>query len=71
MHLWLADRMVRLNLEAKQFFRLAHLWRFGKDAHTDHDALAYSVGGIIPQYVREYVDHIQQKEKDHAVQTVP
>lgn len=70
MHLWLADRMNRLKLEPKQFFRLAHVWRFGKDAHTEHDVLAYQVGGIIPQYVRDYINDIQQKEKGHAVQTL-
>lgn len=71
MHLFLADHLVRHKLEPKQFFRVAHVWRFGKDANTEYDVLSYQVGGIIPQYVRDYVDHIQQKEKDHAVQTVP
>lgn len=71
MHLWLADRLVRKDLDTKQFFRAAYVWRFGKDANLEHDVLSYQVGGIIPQYVRDYVDHIQQKEKDHAVQTVP
>lgn len=71
MHLWLADRLVRHQLEPKQFFRAAYVWRFNRDANLEHDVLSYQVCHIIPQYVRDYVDHIQQEEKNHAVQTLP
>lgn len=62
MHLWLADRMVRDHTEPKQFFRIAHVWRFERDVDVSRDVLTYKVGGIIPQYVQEFVRNIQQKE---------
>lgn len=70
MHLYLAEKMHKLKVEPKYFFRLAHQWKFGKDADVGRDVLTYQVGGIIPQYVREYIEDIQRKEKDNALQTV-
>ncbi len=70
MHLYLAEKMHRLRVDAKYFFRLAHQWRFGRDVDVTQDALAYKICGIIPLYVQEYVHHMQQEES-HAVQTVP
>lgn len=70
MHLYLADRMVRLRVTEQQFFRTAHMWRFNRDAEINADVLAYKIGGIIPLYVQEFVKDIQQKEVSNAVQTV-
>lgn len=63
MHLYLAETIHRLKVEPAYFFRLAHQWRFGRDALSNHDVLSYQVGGIIPEYVREYVQHLQQTER--------
>lgn len=70
MHLWLADRIARLHTDARYFFRLAHQWRFGKDADVTRDVLEYKQAGIIPVYVREYVCNIQRKEMTDALQTL-
>lgn len=71
MHLWLADRLARKDTDPKQFFRAAYMWRFEKDADITRDLITYQVGGIVPEYVREYVNHIQLKEKANAMQKVP
>ena len=70
MHLYIADRISRLEGGAKQFFRAAYMWKFGNDANIERDVLTYQVGGILPEYVREYGCHIQQKEKQDALQKV-
>lgn len=70
MQLYIADRISRAEGGPKQFFRSAYIWRFGKDANVEHDVLTYQVGGIVPEYVREYVCNMQQKEKGHALQEV-
>lgn len=70
MHLYLAEKMSRLDVQPTYFFRLAHQWRFGRDVDVTQDALAYKICGIIPLYVQEYVHHIQKGES-HVVQTVP
>lgn len=62
--------MCRLKVEPKYFFRLAHQWKFGKDANVERDVLTYQVGHIIPQYVQDYIHELQRKERDNAVQTV-
>lgn len=67
MHLWLADRIARLKTDATYFFRMAHTWRFGKDADVSRDVLEYRHCGIIPLYVREYVCDIQRKEVENAL----
>ena len=70
MQLYVADQISRAEGGPKQFFRAAYMWKFGNDANVERDVLTYQVGGIIPEYVREYVCHIQQKGKENAVQKV-
>ena len=67
MHLYLAEKIRALGTDARSFFRLAHIWRFGKDTTGVLDAQEYVKQGIIPPYVREYIYHIQHKERDHAM----
>ena len=67
MHLYLAEKIRALGTDTRSFFRLAHIWRFGRDTTGVLDAQEYAKLGIFPQYVREYIFHIQKKERDHAV----
>lgn len=62
MHLWLADRLQR----DPMFFREAHLVRFQRIVDTKSDELAFKICGIIPEYVREYVETVQRKEAEDA-----
>lgn len=66
MHLYLAQKMQALSLEPYYFFRLAHIWRFKKEVDVARDALEYRQAGIIPPYVREYVQHIQESERTNG-----
>jgi hypothetical protein len=52
-----------LQVEPKEFFRLAHIWKFGRDVDTSLDGVLYIEKGEIPPYVRDYVRDIQQKER--------
>lgn len=63
MHLYLAETMRRLRVDPQYFFRMAHQWRFTKDAEVTRDVLEYKCAGIIPVYVREYVGHLQQEQR--------
>ena len=63
MHLWIADRLER----DPMYFREAHLWRFKRQVDTSSDVLAFKVGGVIPEYVREFTLIVQAKERENAV----
>lgn len=67
MRLYLADRLVRHHVTVTYFFRLAYVWRFGKDADVQWDVANYMAGGDPPPYVQAYVQHIQEKERENAV----
>lgn len=47
-------------LQPKQFFRSAYMWKWGKDA-TDltlaNDLLVYHTSGRLPAYVTDYLVH--------------
>lgn len=72
MRLYLADKMVRLNVTVTYFFRLAHVWRFGRDTDVQWDVLQYMTAGDIPPYVEAYICDMQTKERNHvSLQTMP
>ncbi len=66
MQLYLADKLRALNVEPHYFFRLAHIWKFKREVDVARDALEYRQAGIIPTYVREYVQHIQESERQNG-----
>ncbi len=59
---FLAYTIHRLDTNASQFFRLAHIWRFGRDVDVAHDVTEYEERATVPPYVQEYIRNIQQKE---------
>lgn len=62
MQLYLANTMDRLKVDAHTFFRIAYLWRFNKTPELTCDVIEYTVSGIIPIYVQDYVQHLQKGE---------
>ena len=64
MHLYLVHKMQELKVEPAYFFRLAHQWRFGREADLTRDALEYKLCGIVPMYVEQYVHHLQEGERN-------
>lgn len=66
MHLFIADRLVR----NPSFFSEAHYWLYKRSVDTSHSVLEFKICGIIPDFVRQYVEHIQGKERENAVQTL-
>ena len=63
MNLWMLNYIYEQGLTKEQFFRLAHIWRFDKDYDAWQDAATFRIHGIVPQFVREYVAHIQENPK--------
>ena len=60
MHLYLVNTMNRMNVDTLTFFRSAHQWAFGKDAHLHNEVAQYELNAVIPPFVRKYVMHIQE-----------
>ena len=59
---FLAYTIHRLETNARQFFRLAHIWKFQRDADVSTDVKEYEERATIPPYVQEYIRNIQRKE---------
>lgn len=71
MRLYLAHKMLQLNVTVTYFFRMAHVAKFGRDVDVQWDVARYLATGVPPPYVESYITEIQEKEKLHAVQTLP
>jgi hypothetical protein len=61
----LLDAIHRLNVTVEQFFRMAHLWKFGRDPSLIADVTEYLQHAIVPKYVAEYIDHIERGGNVH------
>lgn len=59
MHEELETWLEKTGCTPKEFFRFAHLRQFNHDANTETDALTYKVGGIIPEYVKNYLIYLR------------
>lgn len=59
MLLGLCNVMQRLGVNDSRFFRIAHVWAFGRDVDVHCDVLAFRVQQTIPPYVRKYLIHLQ------------
>lgn len=70
MRLYLAHKMLQLNVTATYFFRLAHVAKFGRDVDVQWDVARYMATGEPPPYVQSYIREIQEKEKQDALQTL-
>ena len=62
MQMWLADYLVRWHIEVGTFFRAAYMWKWGKDIDVSKDVQEYNKHRRVPEYVQDYMKHIQQKE---------
>lgn len=69
MLLYLANAINASGNDDTAFFRSAYIWKFGKDITVQTDVQAYRARGAVPQYVEEYVRHIQQRGGDHYLAT--
>lgn len=46
----------RLNVNARTFFRVAHIRVFdGRDPNVDDDAAQYELHGVVPLYVEKFI----------------
>ena len=43
------------NLSITEFFRMAHVWYFGKDVDVYIDVEEFNLHGTVPQYVQIYL----------------
>ncbi len=59
MHLVLEDILTQTGIREKAFFEMAYKAKYGYLLHDlTHDVLSYQVGGIVPQYVEEYLNSL-------------
>lgn len=56
--------MEQRKLTPFNFFRLAHIFKFGRDVNVANDVAIYNSKGTLPPYVESYVRHIQETECD-------
>lgn len=70
MQLYLAQKIASLKLDARAFFRLAHIDIFKRDVDVTTDAIIYNETGKIPKYVELYILNIQRKESGNVMPTV-
>jgi hypothetical protein len=54
----IAAFLTRTGCEEKHLFQGAHWFIYQKTADVSVDVLTYQVGGIVPEYVKAYLDHI-------------
>lgn len=59
MLLAIREKLLRLRLDSKTFFRMAHLYCFGRDVDVSADAALFETQGVVPRYVARYMAHLQ------------
>lgn len=57
MNLLLRNALVVSRKTEEEFFRMCHLWRFGKDQMCNDDVAQYKLHGVIPKYVQAWLAH--------------
>jgi len=62
MLLYLKNAIYRSGNTSFDFFRTAYLWKYGKVSNSDTDVVQYTLHAIIPRYVRDYINFLQEKE---------
>jgi uncharacterized protein YhfF len=59
MKLFMMNLLRERNLTIGEFFRLAHVWKFGKDRDMSDSVAQYVMHGVIPKFVCEYLKTFQ------------
>jgi hypothetical protein len=59
MVLAIRQTLLRLRLDSKTFFRMAHLKVFGRDVDCSGDALEFDNHAVVPRYVERYMAYLQ------------
>lgn len=59
MLLAIKERLLRLRLDSKTFFRMAHMFCFGRDVDLTEDVRRFETNGVVPKYVERYMAHLQ------------
>ena len=63
MLLYFEHKLDQLNMKAKEAFRIAHIWKFGKDVHVTQAYIDYTRHSVLPFYVVEWLKDMQAKEQ--------
>lgn len=53
------EAIAKSGTDARRFFTTAYQWRYGKFRNTYRDAYLYTTKKVIPDYVKEFVEHIK------------
>ena len=61
MSLHFEDACNLLRKTERQMFEEAYLYRYGRKASITRDLLTYQVAGILPDYVKEYLQHVYRR----------
>ncbi len=62
MLLYLKAKLDELRVEDVTFFRMAHLYQYGRDVDVWNDIAQYRLHGIIPSFVVNYLKMLQSRE---------
>ncbi len=55
MHLELEDFLERTGMNEASFFFMAYQAKYGRRYDVTRDVLTYQIGGIVPEYCKEYL----------------
>ncbi len=59
MLLAIREKLLRLRLDSKTFFRMAHIHCFGRDVDLTEDVRRFEKHGEVPPYIRRYMAFLQ------------
>jgi len=59
MLLAIREKLLRLRLDSKTFFRMAHIHCFGRDPDLTEDVRLFETKGVVPRYVERYMSFLQ------------
>lgn len=62
MLLYFNAKLTALRLTAHEFFHIAHVAMFKRDAQLEDDYAQFLLHGVLPKYVVNYLKEIQQSE---------
>ena len=63
MKLFMLNHCQKNGITLQDFFRFAHIWRFGKDADMSNHIAQFLMHAIVPPFAQLYVHHIEESQK--------
>jgi hypothetical protein len=58
MQLRVCEAIIRTNTTEENFFRCAHVFRFGTTGDVTNDLVQWKLHAIVPNYIQDYATYI-------------